>query len=225
MKGDDEPAAVEVLSSAAGLWGGEPFADLWPEGPPEVCRRLAVELEHARDFLVRTLAAASLRAGGSYQAARASLGRPVGVPARGRDAAWLAGLLIALYDGPGTDEAERLLAARRGGTRGVDRQAGDGVVARADDLILLADAGIDVHRPLAVAPRPPVVGSPPVLVGREPELAAFRRLIAAARAGRPAVLAARGASGRGKTRLAEEFAASAVAAGASRRAYQCGATR
>ncbi len=209
---DDEPAAVELLIGAAGLWGGEPFADLWPEGPPEVCRRLTVDLEHAREFLVRTLAAASLRAGGPYQAARASLGRPVGVPARGRDAAWLAGLLIALYDGPGTDEAERLLAARRGAARGVDRQAGDGVVARADDLILLADAGIDVHRPLAVTPRPPVVGSPPVLVGRESELAAFRRLTAAARAGL-AVLAARGASGRGKTRLAEELAASAAAAG------------
>ena len=192
LKDDDEPAAVELLIGAAGLWGGEPFADLWPEGPPEVCRRLTVDLEHAREFLVRTLAAASLRAGGPYQAARASLGRPVGVPARGRDAAWLAGLLIALYDGPGTDEAERLLAARRGAARGVDRQAADGVVARADDLILLADAGIDVHRPLAVTPRPPVVGSPPVLVGRESELAAFRRLTAAAR-GRPAAYSRRAA--------------------------------
>ena len=213
LKGGDEPAAVQKLISAAGLWRGEPLADLWPEGPPEVCRRLIVELEHARDFLVRTLAAASLRAGGPYQAARASLDRPVGLPAQGRDAAWLAGLLIALYDGPGTDEAERLLAARRGATRGVDRQAGDGVVARADDLILLADAGIDVHRPLGVTSRPPVIGSPPVLVGREPELAALRRLTGAVRAGRPSVLVARGASGRGKTRLAEELAASAVTAG------------
>ncbi len=213
LKGDDEPAAVEVLISAAGLWGGEPFADLWPEGPPEACRRLTADLEHAREFLVRTLAEASLRAGGPYQAARAWLDRPVGMPAQGRGAAWLVSFLIALYDGPGTDEAERLLAARRGAVRSLDRQAGDGVVARADDLILLAEAGIDVHRPLTVTPRPPVTGSPPVLVGREAELAALRRLTAAPRSGRPAVLAVRGASGRGKTRLAEELAASAVAAG------------
>lgn len=211
LKGDDEPAAVEVLIRAAGMWGGEPFADLWPEGPPEACRRLAADLEHAREFLIRTLAEASLRAGGPYQAARAWLGRPVGVPAQGRGAAWLAGFLIALYDGPGTDEAEHLLAARRGTGRSLDRQAS--VVARADDLMLLAEAGIDVHRPLTVTPRPPVTGSPPVLVGRESELAALRGLAAAVRSGRPAVLAVRGASGRGKTRLAEELAASAVAAG------------
>ncbi len=211
LKGDDEPAAVEVLIRAAGMWGGEPFADLWPEGPPEACRRLAADLEHAREFLIRTLAEASLRAGGPYQAARAWLGRPVGVPAQGRGAAWLAGFLIALYDGPGTDEAERLLAAGRGTGRSLDRQAG--VVARADDLMLLAEAGIDVHRPLTVTPRPPVTGSPPVLVGREAELAALRGLAAAVRSGRPSVLAVRGASGRGKTRLAEELAAAATAAG------------
>jgi hypothetical protein len=213
LKGDDEPAAISVLVAAAGLWGGEPFADLWPQGPPEACRRLTVDLEHARDFLVRTLAEAALRAGGPYQAARAWLGRPVGLPAQGRDAAWLAGFLIALHDGPDTDEAERLLAARRGAVRSLDRQAGDGVVTRADDLLLLAEAGMDVHRPLTVTPRPPVIGSPPVLVGREAELAALRRLTAAAQSGRPAVLAARGVSGRGKSRLAEELAASAVAAG------------
>ena len=96
LKGDDEPAAVKVLITAAGLWGGEPFADLWPDGPPEACRRLTVDLEHARDFLVRTLAEAALRAGGPYEAARAWLGRPVGVPAQDRDAAWLAGFLAAL---------------------------------------------------------------------------------------------------------------------------------
>src|SRR6202044_421933 len=80
---------------------------------------------------------------------------------------------------------ERLLAARRGATRGLDRQAGAGLVTRADDLILLAEAGIDVHRPLTVTPRPPVTGSPPVLVGREAELAALRHLAAAARAAPP----------------------------------------
>ena len=70
-----------------------------------------------------------------------------------------------------------------------------------------------MHRPLTAAPRPPVTGSPPVLVGRETELAAFRRALGEVRAGHPAALAVRGASGRGKTRLADEFAASAVAAG------------
>jgi hypothetical protein len=212
VKGDDEPAAVERLAIAATLWGGEPFADLWPHGQPEACRRLTADLEHARDFLVRTLAEAALRAGTPYLAARAWLGAPVGVPVPVHEAAWLAGLLIALHDRPGTDEAERLLAARRGAARGLDRQAGDGVVTRADDLILLAEAGIDVHRPLTVTPPPPVTGSPPVLVGREAELTALWQLVAAARTGRPGVVTARGASGRGKTRLAENLAASAVAA-------------
>jgi len=39
-EGGDEAAAVERLTAAAFLWGGEPFADLWPAGPPEGCRRL-----------------------------------------------------------------------------------------------------------------------------------------------------------------------------------------
>jgi len=236
-KGGDEAAAVERLQAAAGLWGGEPFADLWPQGPPEACRRLLGDLGHARDLLVRNLADAALRQGGPYAAARAYRGHPVGGPgdrpgaaagassmagqgekaaadrAPGGDVAWLAGFLTALYDGPGTDEAERLLAARRGASRGQERYQGDGVVTRADDLILLAEAGIDVHRPLTVAPRPPVHGSPAVMVGREAELAAFGGVLGAVHDGRPAIVAARGASGRGKTRLAEAFAASAVAAG------------
>jgi hypothetical protein len=209
--GEDE--AVRLLTAAARLWAGEPFADLWPEGPPELCRRLAAELEHARDLLVRTLAEAALRAGAPYDAARAYQGKPVGAAAAGRapgrDTAWLAGFLIALYDGPGTEEAERLLAARRG----AGRQPGGGTVCRADDLLLLAEAGIDVHRPLTAGPRPPGSGSPPVPVGRDTELAALQRVLDAVLAGRPAVVAVRGASGRGKTRLADELAASAAAAG------------
>ena len=73
-------------------------------------------------------------------------------------------------------------------------------------------AGIDVHRPLTDAPRPPVTGSPLSLVGRETELAAFRRVLREVRAGHPATLAVRGGSGLGKTRLADELAASAVSA-------------
>ncbi len=218
-KDGDEAAAVERLTAAAGLWGGEPFADLWPDGPPEACRRLKADLEHARDLLVRALAEAALRQGAPYAAARVYRDRPVGVAdgAPGHDAAWLAGFLITLHDRPGTDEADRLLAERRGAGgdpgRGRERGTADDVVARADDLLMLAEAGIDVHRPLTAAPRPPVTGSPPALVGRETELAAFRRALGEVRAGRPAALAVGGASGRGKSRLADEFAASAVAAG------------
>jgi AAA ATPase domain/Bacterial transcriptional activator domain len=223
-----DQAAVELLVTAAGLWGGELFAGLWPDGPPQACRRLAADLEQARDFLVRTLAEAALRRGAPYDAARAYRGRPVGGPGEdplpdpwekgaaergpGRDAAWLAGFLIALHDGPGTQEAERMLAARHGASRGQDRQTSDGAAARADDLLLLAEAGIDVHRPLTAQRRPPVTGSPPVLVGREAELAALTQVLAAVQSGRPAVLAVRGPSGRGKTRLADELAAAAVAA-------------
>ncbi len=216
----DEQSAVERLTAAAGLWGGEPFDGLWPDGLPEACRRLRSDLEQARGRLIRIMAEAALRRGAPYTAARAYLDRPVGpadgVP--GPDAAWLAGFLITLHDRPGTDEADNLLAERRvaGGEpaagRGRDRGAADDVLARADDLLILAEAGIDVHCPLTAAPRPPVTGSPPLLVGRETELAAFDRALWEVLAGHPAAVTVRGASGRGKTRLAGEFAALAVAA-------------
>jgi hypothetical protein len=79
--------------------------------------------------------------------------------------------------------------------------------------MLLAAEGIDVHRPLTVAPRPPVAGSPLMTVGRDAELAVLRRMLDEVRAGHPAGLAARGASGRGKSRLAGELAAAAVTVG------------
>ena len=105
-KDGDEAAAIDRLASAASLWGGEPFADLWPGGPPEACRRLKADLEQARGFLVRILAEAALRRGAPYEAARVYLDRPVGLADHstgrdaGRDAAWLASLLIALHDRP-----------------------------------------------------------------------------------------------------------------------------
>ncbi|MGH3212245.1 MAG: AAA family ATPase [Trebonia sp.] len=219
----DEPAAIARLTVAAGLWGGEPFAGLWPDGPPEACRRLKAELEHARDRVVRTLAESALRQGAPYAAARVYLDRPVGYEgghegAAGHDAAWLAGFLVTLHDRPGTDEADLLLAARRGAGaglagRGGERANSDDVVARGDDLLLLAEAGIDVHRPLTAAARPPVTGSPLLPVGRETELAAFRRALAEVRSGQTATLAVHGASGLGKTRLADELTALAVRAG------------
>lgn len=214
-----EPAAVEKLAAAAVLWGGEPFAGLWPDGLPEACRRLKADLERARDFLVRALAETALRQGAPYEAARAYAGRPVWPPGYdqqpGHDAAWLAGFLTTLHDRPGTEDADRLLARRRAGAAAAARDgqpAGD-IVARADDLLLLAEADIDVHRPLAAAPRPPVAGSPPALVGREAARAAFGHVLGAVRAGHPAALAVQGASGRGKTRLAGEFASTATAGG------------
>jgi len=45
--GGDETAGVGLLTAAAALWGGEPFAGLWPDGPPQPCRRLRSELEQA----------------------------------------------------------------------------------------------------------------------------------------------------------------------------------
>jgi len=219
-KDGDERAAVELLTAAARLWGGEPFSGLWPDGPPEACRRLRTDLEQARDVLIRVLALAALRQGGPYAAARAYRGRPVAPAggAAGDDAAWLAGFLITLLDRPGTDEADLLLAERRGrhagqaAGQGRERDLADDVLARGDDLLILAEAGIDVHRPLTVTPRPPVTGSPSAVVGRETELAAFALALGEVRAGHPATLAVHGASGRGKTRLAGEFAAAVTGA-------------
>ncbi|HEY0935865.1 MAG TPA: ATP-binding protein, partial [Trebonia sp.] len=215
-RGGDEAAAAGRLTAAAGWWGGEPFADLWPDGLPQSCRRLAAELGRARDFLVAALAEAALREGAPYGPARVFLGRPVGGAgdrAPGGAVAWLAAFAVALHDGPGTGEAQRLLAERRAGGGGQEGHLADRAVGRADDLLLMAESGIGVHRPLTVEPRPPVAGSPLRAVGRESELAAFGRLADAVTAGRPAVLAVRGPSGRGKTRLAGEFAAAAVTAG------------
>ncbi len=206
-----ETDAVGLLTTAAVLWGGEPFAGLWPDGPPQACRRLRAELEQAGDQLVRTLAEAALRQGAPYRAARAYRGQAIGERAADGDIGWLADFLIALHDRPGGEEAGRLLAARRG--PGSADRLGERVVARADDLLMLAEAGIDVHRPLAEERRPPVAGSPPVLVGRDSEMAAFRQALAGMLAGRPATVLARGASGRGKSRLAGEFAVAAGTAG------------
>ena len=211
LDGGEETAAVGLLTTAAALWGGEPFAGLWPDGPPEACRRLRTELEQASDQVVRTLAEAALRQGAPYRAARAYRGQPIGEYAADRDIGWLANFLIALHDWPGGEEAGRMLAARRG--PGSGHRLGERVVARADDLLMLAEAGIGVHRPLAAERRPPVAGSPPVMVGRDAEMAAFRQVLAGMLDGRPATVLARGASGRGKSRLAAEFAAAAGAAG------------
>ena len=211
LDGGDETAAVGLLTTAAALWGGEPFAGVWPDGPPQACRRLRAELEQASDQVVRTLAEAALRQGGPYRAARAYRGQPIGEHAADRDTGWLADFLIALHDRPGGEEAGRLLAARR--DPGSAYRLGERVVARADDLLMLAEAGIDVHRPLAAERRPPVAGSPPVMVGRDSEMAAFGQALAGMLDGRPATVLARGASGRGKSRLAGEFAAAAGAAG------------
>src|SRR6185437_9769622 len=131
-EGGDDASAVERLAAAAALWDGEPFADLWPAGPPEACRRLRADLEQARGFLVRSLAEAALRRGAPYEAARRYRDRPVAVPdgAPGNDAAWLAGFMITLLDRPDADEADRLLAERRGlgGDPGRGRERGPGDV-------------------------------------------------------------------------------------------------
>ena len=81
-QGGSELAAVEKLIAAARLWGGEPFGELWPDGPPESCRKLKTDLEHARDFLIRILAEAALREGAPYETARAYRDLPIGQPGR-----------------------------------------------------------------------------------------------------------------------------------------------
>jgi len=87
----DEQSAVERLTAAAGLWGGEPFDGLWPDGPPEACRRLRSDLEQARGRLVRIMAEAALRRGAPYAAARVYLDRPVGPADGARSAARASG--------------------------------------------------------------------------------------------------------------------------------------
>ena len=197
------------------MWGGEPFADLWPEGPPEACRRLAADLEHARE-LPDPDPGRSRRSARARRTGGPRLPRPaVGVPGdgHGNDAAWLAAFLIALLSSraprrpsgcsrpglrhpaePGPQPGRRRRprrrpdAARRGGDRRAPPADRHAASARRRQPARARSAGTP---------------SSPRSAGLPPRCGPGGR----------AALAVRGASGRGKTRLAEELAASAVAAG------------
>ncbi|MFG1949806.1 BTAD domain-containing putative transcriptional regulator [Micromonospora sp. NPDC048830] len=226
--------ARQVLAEGLTLWRGPAYADI---SVPAV-RAEAVRLDEGR-WSARELAAElDLALGRHAQLADELLAAVAGAPLRER----LRGaLMLALYrSGRQADalavyvEGRTLLAEELGVDPGRELQQLYERVLRQDpafDLPVAAvtAAPVPAPRPAAPAglaapvpaPRPaaparlaaPAPARPPV-VGRDEELARLDAALAAARAGVPTVVTLTGEAGIGKTRLAEEAAARASAAGA-----------
>jgi AAA ATPase domain/Bacterial transcriptional activator domain len=202
--GGDEDAALARFEEAAVEWAGPPFDVAWQRQLPASCNQFSARLERRRRDLVRQVAEITLRRGGRYEAMAVFQDRPVGRGTEKIDVVWLVTLLMTKFrDRRGIHEAERIIAAS---------EPGD-VVRRARYLAGLCRAGVRIHEPLAAVRSKPVRGSPEHMVGRQPELEAFREMLGAVRQGRPSTMIVRGASGQGKTRLAEELAILATAEG------------
>ena len=221
-------AAARVLREGLGLWRGPALAEVADEGFAQAERN---RLEELRVAALEDRLAADLDLGG-HAAAVAELEELAGrYPFRER----LAGLLmLALYrSGRQAEALQAFQAARRAlaGELGIDpgrwlRQLQAG--------ILRQDPGLDWMPPPAEPGPPPgeTVGSagkagpalaasvtqPPQaaaddLVGRDDQLAALDAILAGARGGRGQVALVAGEPGIGKTRLGEEAARHAAAAG------------
>ncbi|MEO3775732.1 BTAD domain-containing putative transcriptional regulator [Micromonospora sp. B11E3] len=226
--------ARQVLAEGLTLWRGPAYADI---SVPAV-RAEAVRLDEGR-WSARELAAElDLALGRHAQLADELLAAVAGAPLRER----LRGaLMLALYrSGRQADalavyvEGRTLLAEELGVDPGRELQQLYERVLRQDPALDLPVAAVTAApvpapRPAAPAglaapvpaPRPaaparlaaPAPARPPV-VGRDEELARLDAALAAARAGVPTVVTLTGEAGIGKTRLAEEAAARASAAGA-----------
>ena len=221
-------AAARVLREGLGLWRGPALAEVADEGFAQAERN---RLEELRVSALEDRLAADLDLGG-HAAAVAELEELAG---RYRFRERLAGLLmLALYrSGRQAEALQAFQAARRAlaDELGIDpgrwlRQLETG--------ILRQDPGLDWTPPPAEPGPPPgeaggpageagptlaapVTRSPQVavdeLVGRDDQLAALDGVLAGARGGRGRVVLVAGEPGIGKTRLAEEAARRAAAAG------------
>ena len=221
-------AAARVLREGLGLWRGPALAEVADEGFAQAERN---RLEELRVAALEDRLAADLDLGG-HAAAVAELEELAG---RYRFRERLAGLLmLALYRSGRQGEAlQAFQAARRAlaDELGIDpgrwlRQLETG--------ILRQDPGLDWTPPPQEPGPPPgetggpageagpalaalVTQSPQVaadeLVGRDDQLAALDGVLAGARGGRGRVVLVAGEPGIGKTRLAEEAARRAAAAG------------
>jgi DNA-binding SARP family transcriptional activator/tetratricopeptide (TPR) repeat protein len=210
----DPRRARKLLLTAAGLWRGEPYADLTGAAP-------ALAAEAARLTELWLLAGedrfrADLELGGHEELA-GEIEQVVGVHPL-RESAW--GLLaVALYrsqrQGAALDalrRAKRVLADELGVDPGRE-------LRRLEHAILSHDPALDHTSP--AAPRPAVDGrtggSPRAvetgLIGREEQLARLTGHLVDAVAGRGSVVLVTGEPGIGKTGLAHALTATAAAMG------------
>ncbi|MGR6316521.1 BTAD domain-containing putative transcriptional regulator [Micromonospora soli] len=206
--------ARRVLDEGLALWRGPAYADI----PVPAVRAEAVRLDEGR-WSARELAAELDLALGRHRYLADELLAAVGqAPLRER----LRGaLMLALYrSGRQADalavyvEGRRLLADELGVDPGRELQQLYERVLRQDPALDLPVAPV---RTAAAAPAPapqPVAPSRPPVVGRDDELARLDAALATAWAGATTVVTLTGEAGIGKTRLAEEAAVHATAAGA-----------
>ncbi|GAA2702174.1 BTAD domain-containing putative transcriptional regulator [Micromonospora olivasterospora] len=211
--------ARQTLDNGLALWRGPAYADI---SVPAV-RAEAVRLDEGR-WSARELAAElDLALGRHARLADELLAAVAGAPLRER----LRGaLMLALYrSGRQADalavyvEGRTLLADELGVDPGRELQQLYERMLRQDpalDLPVAAvtAASVPVPRPAAPARQTPATPARASVVGRDEELARLDAALAAARTGVTTVVTLTGEAGIGKTRLAEEAAARAAAAGA-----------
>ena len=223
LAGGDPAAAAQSWRTALGLWRGAALVDVVDAG---YLAAEATRLDVARLDAVEDLADAELASGWPAEALAGLEPHIAAHPLRERP--W-GQLMVALYHlGRQADSLrayQRLRAVLRD-ELGLDPTP---ALAELEGRILRHDAALAPPRPAAApptpftaAPRPPPTDARPFpsespertpFVGRVAELATLSTALERARAGSGGMVLIGGEPGIGKTRLAEEAAAEAVAAG------------
>ena len=209
--------ARQTLEDALALWRGDALADFAYE---DFARPSVARWEQLRQVAVEDRIEADLALGAHDRSVAELESLVARFPHRER----LWGLLmVALYRGGRQGDALRAAARARAALMedlGLDaspdlRRLEADILDHAPTLSWHRDSGEGLPA-IVVAPpgrRPPGPGAP--LVGRTEELAALEQALADAAAGRGRMVLVSGEAGIGKTRLTEELAARARAAGAT----------
>ena len=184
----DEPARLELLDEALGLWRGPVMADVAEDRTRDL---LAAGVEETRLVAVEDRIDALIRLGHHRDVVEELLGL---VDAHSTRERLVGQLMLALYRGGRAGQALDVFRRTRAYLAeelGID----PGGELRRLELAILRD---ELDQPV---PEP----TAPVLVGRRPELAQLAEWRAKAMSGRTTVLLLEGAAGIGKSTLLDEF--------------------